>query len=382
MKVTQIKDLLTPVLTEVLGEDAVLTEDLSNLVDLGNQVIGTDNVDNYVRKLVDRIGKVTFDQRLYAGGVPSVVKDAWEYGAIVEKISADLPEVSENDSWQLQDGQSYNQDVFYQPKVSAKFFSKKITFEIKLSFTAEQVKGSFASVTELNSFLTMLEVAVQNALTLHLDNLIQRTINNYAGVVINRGQALQKVNLLDGFNKLTGGSLTAEKALTNKDFLRYAVMQVKTYQARLAKYSTLFNVEKTKKFTPSAKLHTILLTDFKDGADAYLSSETIHPESVTLPAVETVPYWQGSGTDYAFNSISSIDVKVDDGKGSTVEVKQAGILGVMFDDNTLGVANLSQRVTTAVNARGEFYTNFYKADAGYYNDLSENFVVFYIADAE
>lgn len=380
MKVTQLKDIVNNVTSEVLGKENVLAEDLSNLVDVGNEIIDSENVDNYVKKLIDRIGKVIFVNRLYAGGVPSVLMDSWEFGSIVEKISADMPDAEENDSWQLQDGQTYSQDTFYQPKVSAKFFNSKVTFDVKLSFTTEQVKESFASVNELNAFLSMLETGVKNSMTVKLDGLIMRTINNFTGQIINSGQAMQKVNLLADYNTATGQTLKANKALLDKDFLKYASLVIKKYQARITKMSTLFNQGAKARFTNINDLHTVLLSDFADSAEVYLMSDTYHNDTVSLPQHETVPYWQGSGKNYDFNSISSIDVKIDAGNKTAKEIKQTGIVGVMFDTNALGVSNLNQRTTTAYNARAEFYTNFYKMDAGYFNDLNENFVVFYIAD--
>ena len=380
MKVTQLKDIVNSVTSEVLGKQDVLAEDLSNLVDVGNEIVDSENVDNYVKKLIDRIGKVIFVNRLYAGGVPSVLMDSWEFGSIVEKISADMPDAEENDSWKLQDGQTYSQDTFYQPKVSAKFFNSKVTFDVKLSFTTEQVKESFASVNELNAFLSMLETGVKNSMTVKLDGLIMRTINNFTGQIINSGQAMQKVNLLADYNTATGQTLKANKALLDKDFLKYASLVIKKYQARITKMSTLFNQGGKARFTNINDLHTVLLSDFADSAEVYLMSDTYHNDTVSLPAHETVPYWQGSGKNYDFNSISSIDVKIDAGNKTAKEIKQTGIVGVMFDTNALGVSNLNQRTTTAYNARAEFYTNFYKMDAGYFNDLNENFVVFYIAD--
>lgn len=380
MKVTQLKDIVNNVTSEVLGKEDVLAEDLSNLVDVGNEIVDSENVDNYVKKLIDRIGKVVFVNRLYAGGVPSVLMDSWEFGSIVEKISADMPEADENASWQLQDGQTYSQDTFYQPKVSAKFFNSKVTFDVKLSFTTEQVKESFSSVNELNAFLSMLETGVKNSMTVKLDGLIMRTINNFTGQIINSGQAMQKVNLLSEYNTATGQKLTADKALLDKDFLKFASLVIKKYQARITKMSTLFNQGGKARFTNINDLHTVLLSDFADSAEVYLMSDTYHNDTVSLPQHETVPYWQGSGKNYDFNSISSIDVKINAGNKTAKEIKQTGIVGVMFDTNALGVSNLNQRTTTAYNARAEFYTNFYKMDAGYFNDLNENFVVFYIAD--
>jgi len=306
--------------------------------------------------------------------------DSWEFGSIVEKISADMPEADVNDSWNLQDGQTYSQDTFYQPKVSAKFFNSKVTFDVKLSFTTQQVKESFTSVNDLNAFISMLETGVKNSMTVKLDGLIMRTINNMTAQVINGGQPMQKVNLLEQYNAISGKKLTADNVLLDKDFLKFASLIIKKYQARITKMSTLFNQGEQARFTNTTDLHTVLLSDFADSADVYLMSDTYHNETVSLPQHETVPYWQGSGKTYGFNDISTIDVKIDTGNKTPKEIKQGGILGVMFDTNALGVSNLNQRTTTAYNARAEFYTNFYKMDAGYFNDLNENFVVFYIAD--
>ena len=380
MKVTQLKDIVNSVTGEVLGKTDVVNDDLSNLVDVGNEIFDTDNVDNYVKKLIDRIGQVIFVNRLYAGGVPSVLMDSWEYGSVVEKISADLPEADENDSWNLQNGQTYSQDTFYQPKVSAKFFNSKVTFDVKLSFTTQQVKESFSNVNELNGFISMLETGVKNSMTVKLDGLIMRTINNMTGQILNSANGLQKVNLLTEYNTASGQTLTANKALMDKDFLKFASLTIKKYQARITKMSTLFNAGGKARFTTTDNLHTVLLSDFADSAEVYLMSDTYHNDTVSLPNHETVPYWQGSGKSYAFNDVSKIDVKIDAGNKTAKQVTQTGILGVMFDTNALGVSNLNQRTTTSYNARAEFYTNYYKMDAGYFNDLNENFVVFYIAD--
>ena len=380
MKVTQLKDIVNSATSEVLGKTDVVNDDLSNLVDVGNEIFNSDNVDNYVKKLIDRIGQVIFVNRLYAGGVPSVLMDSWEYGSVVEKISADMPEADENDSWQLQDGQTYSQDTFYQPKVSAKFLNSKVTFDVKLSFTTEQVKESFSNVNELNGFISMLETGVKNSMTVKLDGLIMRTINNMTGQILNSANGLQKVNLLTEYNAVSGQTLTANKALMDKDFLKFASLTIKKYQARITKMSTLFNAGGKARFTTTDNLHTVLLSDFADSAEVYLLSDTYHNDTVSLPNHETVPYWQGSGKSYAFDDVSKIDVKIDAGNKTPKAVTQTGILGVMFDTNALGVSNLNQRTTTSYNARAEFYTNYYKMDAGYFNDLNENFVVFYIAD--
>lgn len=376
MKVTQIYELMNASMGEVLGESAVVNEDLTNVVDLGKQVVDTNNLDNYVKSLVNHIGKVLFTNRLYKGGVPSVLMDKWEFGSILEKISADMPDATESDTWKLENGKEYSQDVFYQPTVEAKFFNSKVTFEVPLSFTEKQVKESFSSLTQLNGFISMLQTAVENSLTVKLDNLIMKTINNMIAETIQADTTgVKAVNLLEAYNTKTGATLTVEKSITDADFIRYASYIISVYKDRLGKISTLFNVGGKARFTPSSELHLVLLSDFAKASDTFLESDTIHNEKVSLPKFETVPYWQGSGTDFDLTSISKIDVKTQSGT-----VSQGGILGVMFDRQALGVSNLDKRVTSSYNAKAEFYTNYYKMDAGYYNDLNENFVVFYVAE--
>lgn len=380
MKITQIKDLVNSSLKEVDGTSILLKEDLSNVVDVGKDILDKDDIDNFVKKLVDRVGKTVFNNRVYQGSAPSVLMDAWEYGSVVEKVDAELPNVEENESWNLQDGKSYDQDIFYQPKVSAKFFNSKVTFDIPMSFTKMQVKSAFNSATELNSFISMLMTKVQNAMTLHLDGLIMKTINNFTAQVINSNKGLQVVNLLKGYNDQTGQSLTSDKALTDPNFIKYANFMINTYRSRISQMSTLFNVGGVHKFTPKENQHLVILSDLASASKVYLESDTYNQQNVQLGSnYDTVPYWQGSGTSYNFTDTSSIDVAIKDG-ASTKEVKQSGILGVLFDTSALGVSCQNPRTTTAVNARAEFYTNFNKYDAMYYNDLNENFVVFMVAD--
>ena len=396
MKVTQLYALVNAATKEMLGDGAVLNEDLSNVVDIGKTIIDQQNgIDNYVRKLVDHIGKVIFVNRLYAGGVPSVLMDSWEFGSILEKISTALPEATENDSWALEDGKEYSQDTFYQPKVEAKFFNSKVTFEIKLSFTEKQVKSAFSSAEQLNGFISMLVQSVENSMTVKTDSLVMRAINNMIGetlvadlgegakgskVVDWTGSGVRAVNLLNLYNVGRTEKLKVNAAITDKDFIRFATYHISLVADRMTKISKLFNTSGKERFTPSDMQRVVLLSDFAKASDVFLQSVTENPERVTLPAHDSVPYWQGSGTDYGLSSTGVIDVKTT--SGEVVKVPpQAAIIGAVFDRDAVGVSNLERRVTTSYNARAEFYTNFYKMDAGYYNDLGENFVVFFIGEA-
>lgn len=379
MTVAQIATLMNSVTNEILGKGDIVKEDLSNVVDVGTEIFGATAVDNYVKSLVNRIGRTIFVNRPYAGKVPGVLMDGWEYGSVLQKIQADIPEASTNESWQLEDKKSYDPNIFYKPTVSAKFFNSKVTFEVPLSFTEMQVKQSFSSAEELNAFLSMLYNSVEKSMTVKIDALIMRTINNFSAQVYSTTATPRSVNLLAGYNAMSGQTLQASKAITDPSFLRYASMQIALYADRLATMSSLFNAGGKARFTPRDMLKIVMLSDFAQGAAIYLESDTFHNELVKLPQAETVPYWQASGQAFDFTSISQVQVTTQ-GESAGKDVTINGLLAVMFDRDALGVANLDRRVTTNYNPKAEFYNNWYKFDAGYFNDLNENFVLFYVAD--
>jgi hypothetical protein len=392
MEVKQVADLVNSVTAEILGEGAVINEDLSNVVDIGKAIFDNVSYDKYVKSLVDHIGRVIFVDRKYTGGMASLYRDSWEYGAVLEKITGlSLPTAIENESWELTDGASYDPNVFHKPDVAAKFFNKRTTFEVDLSIADKQAKSAFSSASQLNAFVSML-TNVDKSLTVKQEGLAQRTINNlilqtiqaeapnvvdndYSGV-----SGVKAVNLLKLYNTQFNPSpaLTAANCLYNAEFIRYATLVITKTLARMKKISTLFNIGELPRFTPSDKQHLILMSDFKAASDVYLQSDTFHNTLVNLPMSEDVPYWQGSGTGYDFTSISTVHGEIDLGNGSTKEINLSGVLGVAFDHDAAGITNLDRRVTSSYNAVGEFANYFYKMDCGYFNDLNENCVIFFV----
>lgn len=315
--------------------------------------------------------------------------DSWEFGSVLEKINADIPEAEENKTWDLVDGKTYAQDVFHKPVVTAKFFNAKVTFEVPVSITERQVKDSFSNSEQLNAFLSMIYNAVEKAITIKTDALIMRTINNMIGETLladatafggetpdyTAASTARCVNLLKLYNTQKGATLTADKAITDPDFIKFASYTIGLYSDRLASISSVFNIGGKARFTPKENLHIVLLSDFEKAAKTYLYADSYNKDQVLLPNAETIPFWQGSGTKYDFDSTAHINIQETGGK--TVDI--SGVLGVMFDRDALGVCNLNRRVTTNYNAKAEFFNNYYKFDAGYFNDTNENFVVFFVA---
>lgn len=389
MKVEQVYQLANDITSQALGEGNLIKEDLSNVVEWGDTIQNVMGLDNYVKSLVDHIGRMVFVNRSYSPVVPSILMDGWEYGSILQKVATGLPEAQENESWELQDGQSYDPFIFKSPDVITKFYNNLKTFEIQMSFAERQVKSAFADAGQLNAFFSMIEQSIQNSMAVKTDEMSMRTINNMIGETFynldNGGTYTGKtgvrcVNLLYLYNTYKYGSTTtnyidADTFIHDPEAIRFAVNIFKNYIDRLKRMSTLFNLGAQPRFTPSDRLHVIMLSEFKNAADVFLQSGTFNDQYTALPGSETQVYWQGSGTGYSFSDTSKIKIKTATGH----DVEAGGIIAVMFDRDALGVCNKNNRVTSAYNAKAEFFNNFYKFDCNYFNDGNENFVVFYAA---
>lgn len=385
MEVRQIYELMNTVTSEILGDSAIVNEDLSNVVDIGNAIFNNTDVDNYCKTLLNHIGKVIFVNRPYSGNIPSVLMDSWEFGSVLEKITADMPDATENESYELTNGASYDPNIFYKPTVSAKFYNKRVTFEVPVSITDKQVKESFSNATQLNGFISMIYNAVDKSMTVKIDSLVMRTINSmigetikadYGSALLSSKSGVKAINLLYLYNNKFNKSLTVADCETDPDFIRFMAYEMGMTASRLTKISTLYNIEGKDRFTPSDLLHVVMLSNVKKACAVYLQSDTFHSDMVALPnGAEEVPYWQGSGTTYAFTDVSKINIVTP--SGDTVE--SSGILAVMFDRDALGVCCEKRYVTTNYNPKAEFTNNWFKFECGTFADKGENFVVFFVA---
>ena len=389
MEVKQLASLVNEALKETTGVEAVVAEDLSDLVDAGDAVLNAGAYDNYGRSISNVIGRNIFVSRPYEGRVPSMRKDAWTYGSIARKIRVVPKDAEENETWNLTPGASYDPNIFSPAETHEKFFNKRTTFQIPISLTEIQIKESFQNAEQLNAFVEMIERMILNSLTKATENLALRTLNNftaetiysdYAGAALSSKSGIKAVNLLYNYNQeanTSGTTLTAAKALFDPAFIRYASLQMRQYASKLRSWSKLFNIGATDKFTPESRLRTYLLDVFESAAAVYLYNGVgqFRDDELVLPKAETVAYWQGSGTDFAFSSISKINVTTTEGHS----VEASGILGIMMDEEAAMICNDQKRVTTGYNPVGEFYNYWHKQDCQYLNDFDEQYVVFFIA---
>lgn len=392
MKVEQIKDIINLANRQVLGKEELTEINLEGLISTGKTLFQMQEdapnnhiVDNYVNAIIDATAKYVFVNRVYKRRAPKVLMDNWEFGTLVRKIRiSKLPKAQNNQAWELVDGQVYEENQFYKPHVIESIFNDKTSFMVPISITEEQVKSAFTTMDEMTRFIGMIETMIYNKLNLDLDATIMLTINNmisltlkddYGTSAYNSKSGVKGVNLLYLYNQKYGTTLTKQKAIGDKDFLRFAVETIKNYTGKLTAMTSLFNIKKSDKFTEKDLQHLVILDTFINAIQTHLQSDTYHKELVEMPYYETVNFWQGVGNDFDFEDTSTINITDSNGNKTNINY----VVGVLFDRDALGVSQFEDHVETKYIKIARFWNNFYSREARYFNALDEQFVVFFLA---
>lgn len=377
MKIEQVYQFVNDATKEVLGETGLkVAEDLSNIVDVGESIANAVGYDAYVAALVNRIGRMVFVNRPYDGRYPKLLVDAWTFGSILGKVQAELMDATENESWNLIQGASYDPYVVNLPVVDVKFYNRQVVFEIDITLPKDQVKQSFTSAQEMGRFMAMLETMVRNSLNLKIDALLATAVNNFMAATIDTNNSARVIHLVTNYNAIAGTSLTADSALVNTEFLRYASAVILEKADQLTAYSKVHNEGNKARHTPKGLQHAILHSTFATRLDTHLGSVTFHDKMVKLSDFDTTPFWQGSGTGFAWADTSKIDVTAHLDDGTSKAVSKGNIAAFIFDREALGVLQPKEDIEGIYNPKGSYYNEFYKYATRLFNDFNENAVVF------
>jgi len=399
MKLNQIATLTNTITAEMLGDQAIGTEDLSNIVDIGQLVMNQANwYDQYVKTLMDHVGRVVVTNKEY---VPKTYSRLWresfEFGAILERLTVSLPDAEDNPAWDLQDQGNYNSEIFYKPTVAMNLFNVKDTFQVPISIVEDQVKSAFSSREQYIAFVDGIYTAVNGSIKIRLEQLAKRAVNSMAGLCYDDAINGEGVNIPDGdndgtirymnvlhmYNTAFNKTLTVNEAIHDPDFLRYFSYLIYLTSDRMREVSKVFNITHEVRFTDKEDQNIFMLSEIGKALDVYLYSNTYHDEYVKLPGYETITAWQGitDGTetfDFADNSHIKVKIKSSDGTLSTCDM--TGVVAMIFDREAVAITNEKQKVTAAYSARGDFTTYYYKNELGLLNDKSMNCVVFALVE--
>lgn len=380
MDTTQVYGLINAVNSQAFGESALAVADTQGLISLGSTVLSsTSNTEAFLNTLVQRIGRTIVSFRAYRNKFSDMVRNDFEWGAILQKIRVHMPEAQVDPAYALEDGTSVDPWTVYKPEVEQKLYVTRTPYMFAVSIARTQLKEAFTSEASMGAFISAIFGQVRNALEVSLENLGRLAINNMIAEVTPAGDPATSINheiaLVTAYNTERGLSgadaLTAATALTNPDFLRYAVARIKSVSDYFTDMGKLYNDGSIETFTPRENQRLKVLSDFERRLETVVQYSAFNEEMVRLDAFDMVNFWQAQ--DSADSRDGIIITRASDGK----TVTKSNIVAVMFDVEALGMYRRDEDVlTTPVNAKGLYYNTFYHLKQLWFNDLSENFVYF------
>jgi len=381
--VNQIYGLVNDAATEALGHSAITVKDTATLVSLGDVVLSSDdNKEQFYRALTDRIGRTVIAARAYSAVKRSVKRDEMDWGLIYQKISYKKRNAVSNPTWTT-NSQADPFDVAIQTEAVQKLFAVISTYSFEDSIPDGQLFTAFTNAGAMGAFISGIYTNMRNYMELAEADLANLAVNTLIAGVLIKGTAAQKRNLLAEYNEKFTAELTVDTCLSSADFLKYATREILTAKDNMTTLSEIFNAEGFQRFTPEDKCVVEVLGQFASASDTYLQADTYHNELVKLPNYEKVVYWQAPGTSFDFEDVSTINIKNEHlavTGNATGAMEQSGIVALVRDYDAAASVIMRRRSASIYNPRAERFNIFEKADQGYAVDLSENAVVFYIAN--
>lgn len=372
MAVKQIYDIVNSVNKQTMGLTDLTVVDEQGLISLGQTVLTTNGLaDTWLNSLAQRIGRTIISFREYKSKYSDMVLDSMQWGNIVQKIKVSMPEATEDESYSLVDGESVDMYKVANPKVTQSFFTTETPYQFFVTIKRTQLEEAFTSTTSMNGFIGAIYGEVQNAIELSLESLARNCINNFIAEC--RGTK-RVINLLALYNEETGKSLTVKSCKHDKDFLAFCVSRIKLYSNYMENMSTLYNDGTQTRHTPKALQHLRILEDFESRLETVVQYQAFKDGYVKLENYHTTSFWQNAKHPSYINVKKASD-------GTPVIFNPQEVIAILYDRDALGLYKKdSWNSTTPFNSAGGYYNTYYHHKELYFNDLSENFIVFVLAE--
>lgn len=371
MAVKQIYDIVNAVNSQTMGVTDLTVVDEQGLISLGETVLTTNGLaDTWLNSLAQRIGRTIISFREYKSKYSDMVLDSMQWGNIVQKIKVSMPEATEDESYALVDGQSIDMYKVANPKVTQSFFTTETPYQFFVTIKREQLEEAFTSETSMNGFIGAIYGEVQNAIELSLESLARNCINNFIGERFSSAKA--SFNLLEMYNTETSKNLTVDTCLHDKEFLAYCVSRINLISKYMENMTKIYNDGTQTRHTPKSLQHLRVLEDFESRLETVVQYQAFRDGYVKLNNYHTTSFWQSIKKPNEINVTLSSNGK---------SAHYSNIIAILYDRDALGLYKKdSWNSTTPFNSAGGYYNTYYHHKELYFNDLSENFVVFYLAN--
>lgn len=391
MTFQQSSTLLNAVLEQMTGASSLAPVDESEFVAVATTVLqtGYDSINKAISQVLTRS---IYSARAYSPIYPSIMRDSQVWGGIVRKVTMLDLDFIDDKAFPLADGDGVTDvDPFLinkQKAVQFNFYGGNVK-ELVVTTTEDQLRQAFSSSADFGSFMAAQAQNLINQLNQKIEAESRITVNNMIIAACYEGGD-RVLHVLTEYKAETGNTtITAANYLSAAEFEPFAkwfygrintlkgFMKERTskFHANITTYNGAALSKPIMRHTPEENLNIFMNADFMNQVDASALSGIYNTQFLSIGGFERVNYWQGINDPLTVQGKANI--MDTDGTCYTTDdpVTCAGVIGVLFDDEALGITVIDEGVRSIENPRGRYFNNWYNWTARWYNDQSENFVV-------
>lgn len=377
--------ILTSLAQQATGQAVQAVTDLSSYISVGQQTLRT-GYDPLNIGLSQMVNKTIFSFRPYRGALASLDRDSNEWGAITRKVNAINQPVESEGSYALTDGQ-HSPDMFdvRKPKLWQSNFYGFDVWADHVSVTRKQLKNAVLNPAEMGRLMDLILGTKANEMEISRVAFRRATLANMIAAIVALNNPVQIRHLLTEYNTATGLSLTAITVMQPANyapFIRWAYAQIAKVSDLLEEPNATYHLNPSAgtilRHTPKADQRLYVYSGALHDIDAQVLATTFNDERVKLPAVtESVNFWQSPDSPQEINIIPAyIDATGAVVANPTAQNVEA-IFAVLLDRDAVGVNFYDQDVNVSpYEVAGQYYNYWYHDGHRYYNDVTENAVVF------
>lgn len=396
----QLSTVLTAITNQATGVNNIAPVDTSSFVTVAQTALKT-GYDPLTTAISQVLSKTIFSVRPYTRKFKGLNVSNQRYGNHVRKLLTIDKPFEDDDRLNLADGQSIDQYKVNKPKVLQTNFYGANQYQKSVTIYKDQLDCAFSSPDEFASFISMImqnasdmiEQAHEETARASIGNLIagifamETEESPGTGMAKANGQK-RAVNLIKLYNDETGKNLTvadAFKAENFEGFVKFTFSAINTIADLMTDRNTLFSSQLTGypilRHTPKNRMKFYLYTDLVNKINSEVYSTVFNPDFLKMVDFETVNYWQSSLAPSTVNVKPTV-LKNDGSLISTENVQLFKVLGVLFDEEAAGYTTVNEwSQPSPFNAKGGYYNQFWHFTDRYWNDFTENAVIFYMDDA-
>lgn len=395
----QLSTVLTAITNQATGVNNIAPLDTASFVSVAQMALKT-GYDPLTTAISQVLSRTIFSVRPYTRKFKGLNVSNQRYGNHVRKLlSIDKP-FEDDDRLKLTDGESIDQYKVNKPKVLQTNFYGANVYQKSVTIYKDQLDCAFSSPDEFGSFISMVMQNASDMIEQAHEETARATINNLisgiyaAETTEGTGNTMAKsngdkraINLLSLYNLTNGGALEVNdifKAANFESFVKFAFSTINTLADLMTDRNTLFSSQLTNytviRHTPKDRMKFYLYTDLVNKINSEVYSSVFNPDFLKLVDFERVNFWQSALNP---SQIQNKPVMLNkDGTLNTVGAANIeNVFGVLFDEEAAGYTTVNEwSQPTPFNARGGYYNQFWHFTDRYWNDFTENAIVFYVAN--